>query len=222
MKNTLEERTNQIFEQLKSDTSVGRYVDNNLPIPKPFVGSGTIKLIVLAQDPTVKNSKARSHIKTVLNLDKNRSVRAYLAGVCNNLGIKITENVYATNLYKNFFIDPPTQITEVNIFQVFGIYWLPLLKEEIEIYPEVPILTLGQPVLTPLVKHKASVKIRDYWGYTPNWKFGEIGSCTSLQKKDNHLQRTIFPYPHQPSLRHEFYKLRMENYTSFVRATAFS
>ena len=85
--NTLEARANHIFDQLKQDESLGRYVDGTLPIPKPYHGTGEIRLIVLGQDPTVKNPQGRKTIKTVLNLDRNRSVRAYLAGVCNGLGI---------------------------------------------------------------------------------------------------------------------------------------
>lgn len=89
---------------MKQDIRLGRYGDGTLPVPEPYRGSGAIRLIVLGQDPTVKNPKGRRAIKAVLNVDRNRSVRAYLVDVCNGLGIQITENMYATNLYKNFFI----------------------------------------------------------------------------------------------------------------------
>ena len=112
MASTIEARANSILEQLKRDERLGQYVDRTLPIPKPYHGSGEIKLIVLGQDPTVKALRSRKTIRTVLNLDRKGSVRAYLAGVCNGLGLQLAENVYATNLYKNFFIHPPTQITD--------------------------------------------------------------------------------------------------------------
>lgn len=222
MTNTIEEQTNQIFEQIKLNRHLGNYVDKTLPIPIPFVGSGKIKLIVLGQDPTVKNPRSRQAITTVLNLDKNRSVRAYMAGVCNNLGIKITENVYATNLFKNFFVEPPTQIKELDIFQAFKEHWLPLLMQELSVYPGIPIITLGQPILTPLIKNGVSAKVGYYWGYTPGWKVGRMNSFKYIQENDNHFGHTIFPYPHQPSLRKEFYKVRMKDYTAFVRGIAFS
>jgi hypothetical protein len=104
---------------LKRDERLGQYVDGTLPIPKPYRGSGEIKLIVLGQDPTVKAVQDREAIRTVLNLDRKGSVRTYLAGVCHDLGLQLAENVYATNLYKNFFIRPPTQITEIDVFQEF-------------------------------------------------------------------------------------------------------
>jgi len=220
--NTLEARANHIFDQLKQDESLGRYVDGTLPIPKPYHGTGEIRLIVLGQDPTVKNPQGRKTIRTVLNLDRNRSVRAYLAGVCNGLGIQITENVYATNLYKNFFIQPPTQISEIDIFQEFMGFWLPLLKEELEPFADTPVVTLGEPILAPLVGENVSSKVRDYWGYVPEWKEGKAKPFQYLRKTDNQLERTIFPFPHQPSLRKQFYKARMSDYISFVKAIAFS
>ncbi len=220
--NTLEARANNIFDQLKQDERLGRYVDGTLSIPKPYHGTGEIRLIVLGQDPTVKNPQGRKTIRTVLNLDRNRSVRAYLAGVCNGLGIQITENVYATNLYKNFFVQPPTQISEIDIFQEFIGFWLPLLKEELEPFAGTPVVTLGEPILAPLVAENVSSKVRDYWGYVPEWKEGKAKPFQYLKKTDNQLERTIFPFPHQTSLRMQFYKARMSDYISFVKAIAFS
>ena len=222
MVNRVEERANHIFERLKQDKRLGRYVDETLPVPSPYRGSGAIKLIVLGQDPTVKNPEGRRAIITVLNLDRNRSVRAYLAGVCNGLGIQIAENVYATNLYKNFFIHPPTKITEIDVFQEFRDAWLPLLKDELEAFADIPVITLGEPLLAPLVGENVSAKVRVYWGYTPEWKAGRVKPFGYIRAADNQLNRTIFPFPHQPSLRKLFYKARMSDYVSFVKAVAFS
>lgn len=219
---TIQARANSILEQLKRDERLGQYVDGTLPIPEPYHGSGEIKLIVLGQDPTVKAVRGREAIRTVLNLDRKGSVRAYLAGVCNDLGLQLTENVYATNLYKNFFIRPPTQITEIDVFQEFLGFWLPLLKDELEPFPGVPVITLGEPVLTPLAGENVSTRVRDYWGYMPEWKEGKAKPFQYIEAADNQLNRILFPFPHQPSLRKEFYKARMRGYIAFVKATAFS
>jgi hypothetical protein len=222
MASKIEARANSILEQLKQDEWLGQYVDGTLSIPKPYHGSGKIKLIVLGQDPTVKAVRSRKTIKTVLNLDRKGSVRAYLAGVCNDLGLQLAENVYATNLYKNFFIHPPTQIAEIDVFQEFLGFWLPLLKDELEPFPGVPVITLGEPVLAPLVGENVSIKVRDYWGYMPEWREGKDKSFQYIRAADNQLNHMVFPFPHQPSLRKEFYKARLRDYVAFVKATAFS
>jgi len=141
--------------------------------------------------------------------------------VCNGLGIQVTENVYATNLYKNFFIRPPTQITEIDVFQEFKDAWLPLLKDELEPYAGIPVITLGEPLLAPLVGENTSAKVRDYWGYTPEWTEGKVKPLGHIGAADNRLNRIIFPFPHQPSLRKRFYRARMSDYVSFVKSVAF-
>jgi hypothetical protein len=219
MINNTEERAPHILEQLKQDKRLWQYVDSTLHIPKPYYGLGEIKLIVLGQDPTVKNAESRRHIKTVLNLDKNRSVRAYLAGVCNGLGIDIKENVYATNLYKNFFIHPPTQIAEIDIFEEFAEVWFPFLNEELAQFGNIPIITLGQPILAPLVGKGIPIQVRHYWGYIPEWKTKPLHPFQYIKPEDNKLNRIIFPFPHQPSLRKQFYKAKMSDYISYVKAT---
>ena len=220
--NDIEVEANQILTQMMQSERFAKYVDATLPIPKPFRGSGTIKLIVLGQDPTVENPAGRKSITTVLNLDKNGPVRTYLTKVCDHLGIQIAENVYATNLYKNFFVCQPTRITEVDIFQTFIHLWLPILLREISQFADVPILALGEPILAPLVKEKASAKIRDYWGYTPGWKEGRTNPFKFIEAENNLLGRTIFPFPHQPSLRKQFYKERMVDYTLFMKSKVFA
>ena len=213
---------NSILEQLRRETQLSDYVDWSLHIPKPYCGTGEIKLIVLGQDPTVKKAKSRKTIKTVLNLDKNSSVWVYLSRLCNDLDLKLNEHVYATNLYKNFFIASPTQITEIDIFQEFRSVWLPMLVEEILQFPHIPIITLGEPILAPLVKPSVSAKVSQYWGYTPDWKQGGLSELGCIEPDNNYLGRPIFPFPHQPSLRNAFYKTKLKSYTAFVKATMFS
>jgi len=44
-------------------------------------------------------------------------------------------------------------------------YWILLIKEEIEEFEYVPVLTLGEPVLNCLIKRPDWVLIRYSWGY---------------------------------------------------------
>jgi len=222
MTSAIEAKINIILTKLKKDERLNQYVDWTLPILKPYCGLGEIKLIVLGQDPTIKDSENRKNIKTVLNLDKNRSVHAYLAGICNGLGIKITENVYATNLCKNFFIRPPTKINEIDIFKEFMKCWLPLLKHELELFESVPMLTMGEPVLTHIISRNVSNKLKDYWGYTSDWQTGKAKSFQYIFATENLLERVIFPFSHIPTMRKQFYKAKIKDYISFVRSIAFS
>ena len=207
---------------LKSDDVLGKYIDASYPIPQPYQGSGTIKLIILGQDPTVKNAVARAKIKTVLNLDKNGSARGYLSDLSQKLGFDLQQNIYATNIYKNFFIAPPTQISEIDIFKTFLTAWLPLLKDELAQFDGVPVITLGRPVLSSLLKSDTPNRLRDCWGYTSKWRAGQFDSLDYIKPEENLLGCTIFPFPHQPTLRKPFYRERKDRYIAFVRDNAFS
>ena len=210
-----------IFDQLRRDAKLSKYLDIYLPIPKPYLGEGPIKLFVLGQDPTVKNADSRQLIRTVLNLDRRGSVLVYLSSVCQKLGINLKQNIYATNLFKNFFVQPPTQIKESDIFQEFLPAWLPLLQEELALFPDIPVITLGQPVMQTLVKSGALIRVREYWGYTTEWEKAKLGPFRFIKPLENRLGRTIFPFPHQPSIRKPFYKLRKDDYTAYMKAVCF-
>ena len=211
----IQRSSEEIVKQLRGNPLLSRYVDFSLPIPGVFRGDGEIKLIFLGQDPTVKSEKARKDIQTVLNLDKNGQLLYYLQGICRGLGLALGKNIYATNLFKNFFIQPPTQIREMDIFKEFTPYWLSLLRDELAQFPKAPVITLGEPLLISIAK--TAVKVRDFWGYVPTWKSGETRTFHFLRPEDNLLDRMVFPFPHQPSLRKQFYRDRLERYVAFMK-----
>lgn len=218
MKNDIKQECQSIFQQICQDEMLNRFVDCSLKIPAVFVGKGQIKLIFLGQDPTVKSKKSRHQIQQVLNLDKNGRLKEYLNDICKKLDLDLEQNIYATNYYKNFFIDPPTTIHEVNIFQEFQKYWLPLLRKEINQFANVPIISLGEPILKTIAKTDVQAKVKFYWGYTNEWKKEISPSFKLIDPENNHLNRTIFPFPHQPSkVRIPFYQSRFEQYINFVR-----
>ena len=211
------QKANQVLQQILADTNRSSFVDTTYPILQPFRGSGEIKLIFLGQDPTVQRQESRAKVKTVLNLDKKNSLRCYLEDVCNSLGLNFNQKVFATNCYKNFFIEPPTGIKEMDVFKEFSPYWLPVLLDELAQFPDCPVIALGEPILGSLVQGKASQKVRDYWGFTPNWKTGETRAFRHLNRDDNVLGRVVFPDPHQPSLWKVFYRDRLSSYTTFMQ-----
>ncbi len=217
----VQHQAERVLAQVAALPQLGAYLDSSLPVPKPYSGAGAIRLIILGQDPTVKAPDKRAQIGTALNLDKRGSLLAYLAHVCNGLGLDIRKDVYATNLWKGFFVSPPTQIRDVDVLADSRDLWLPLLQEELSVFPDAPVLTLGEPLLRQLVLEDASPRVRDYWGYTDDWRAGETGPLRYLEASGNRLGRRVFPFPHQPSIGKLFYKQRLDEYIAYLRGAAF-
>ena len=163
-------------------------IDYSLGIVPPYIGSGDIKLIILGQDPTVRNAAQRAKIKRTLNLDNGKgALRMYVERICASLGLSV-DNVYATNIYKYFYTLPPADTSDV-----LSLHKQPnieLLKYELSILGECPVITLGEPVLQ-LLHH--------------------------ISAEENILHRPLFAFPHQPSMRKRFYKENFEAYLKYMR-----
>ena len=133
------------LEDLKDNPIVGGFVP-------PYIGGGEIKLVIIGQDPTVKNPMSRSKIAYTLNLDKKGASRSYVEKIAECLSISM-DNVYATNLFKYFYTVPPA-----NYFKILKNHQpqnLELLNKEISdlsISVDCPIITLGEPVLQLLLE----------------------------------------------------------------------
>jgi hypothetical protein len=181
-----------------------------LPI-LPFCISHEIKLIIIGQDPTVKNSKSRQSIEYTLNLDKNGSLKKYICDITGKLGMRF-ENIYATNIFKYFYSEPPERTKGMLSSHLEPN--LKLLKEEISAYPRVPIITLGFPVLRLLTEEDAEV--HKYWNYEKKtMRSGQrFNFCRA---SDNKLERDFFPFPHQPSLVKIFYKDTLNEYLKYMK-----
>jgi len=217
---SMEQLGQQVVEKMiQSGRPISRYVSSQA-IPKPFHGRGPVRLIILGQDPTVKNAESRKHVCTVLNLDKSGNLRGYIDRICKTIGISAADNLYATNVFKNFFTQPPTTIkAECDIFHEAGSFWMPVLRDELATFPGVPILSLGEPLLNVLIEGAASRKVRDYWGFTPTWKMGQCNPFRHVAVDSTVLGRPFFPFPHQPSLQKQFYRERLDAYLAYMRQT---
>jgi uracil-DNA glycosylase len=210
--------------QSKRRTVAGRYIDTSRLIPSPFLGSGPIKLVIVGQDPTVARTESRDHITTVLNLNNpSGALFRYLNKLCNELGLDLRKNVYATNACKCFFTQRPTTIkteTGVDVLREIADIWLPILKIELEMFPKAKIISLGQPVLSMLVREGGSCVIRDYWGYTSKWRDGIFEPFFAIEVEASTVNRRIHPFVHQPTIRgarSKFYRLRRSEYVEFIR-----
>ncbi len=181
-----------------------------LPIP-PFRISNKIKLIILGQDPTVKKPESREKIEYTLNLDRAGALKHYIKKICNQLEIEF-ENIYATNIIKYFYSDPPART--LSVLKSHLPENLELLKQEIVIYQKCPILILGQPALQLLAGEKAQVN--RFWDYDQKTKQTNC-RFDYCHAKDNLLGRDFFPFPHQPSSNRYFYKNTLADYIKFMK-----
>jgi len=146
-----------------------------------------IKLIIIGQDPTIRNQKARKNIKVTLNLDKENSLKAYLKTVCNILEVDIEKEVYATNLYKCFFKIPPADDQTI-LTRHFKI-WIDFLMQELSVFKNSFVITLGEPLINQLI-HTNSKKVKYYWDYTGQTKSGL--NFKFSEPHENYLQRCLY------------------------------
>jgi hypothetical protein len=216
MPTNLEARYAQAMSAMAGEPNLWRYVYHSQKIPAVHRGTGPIRLVVLGQDPTVKNEASRQKILHVLNLKGSGALHNYLQRICLDLQLDLKQNVYATNYVKNFFTSPPTQIKELDVLALASKHWLPLLLDELADFPNVPVITLGQPLLERIVTKGASPLVRDYWDYQPRWERNAKRKWAYLPSEQNVLNRMIFPFPHQPSLRKSFYRQHLPYYLQFV------
>lgn len=201
---------------LKSDLCLSKDIDFTLDFIPPFSTAKNIeniKLVVIGQDPTVRNVNSRKDIKTTLNLDKSNSLKTYLEHVCQTLGVNLDEEVYATNLYKCFFHIPPAD-DETILTRHFKI-WCDFLIREIEPFKNQIFITLGEPVLNQLI-HSGNKKVSYYWNYIGETKSNLDFKYSKLN--ENYLQRKLYPIAHQPTWsRNEFYKKYLTDYLRFIK-----
>jgi uracil-DNA glycosylase len=196
----------------KSDFSENPIDQGLLPV-LPYKITDKIKLVIIGQDPTVKNPRSRQKIDYTLNLDKNGALKVYIKRICELLEIDF-ENIYATNLIKYFYTIPPQRTKHV--LKSHLPKNLELLKEELVAFPNIPIVSLGLPILQLLTDETSQVK--HYWDYDNKTKQtnGDFRVC---EKKENILGRSFFPLPHQPSISKVFYDTNLKSYLEFMRHT---
>lgn len=221
LKKTLAAEVMKVINKLKL-SEISSYVDSSLVPPEPFRGSGEIRLIVIGQDPTVHDPEHKKKLKVTLLLNQPGRLRRYIEEICKGLDFDLDKNVYATNLLKNFFTVPPDTISKSNpksnpdFIQRAAKYWIPLLRNEIKEFKNVPIISLGQPVLNSLMKTQEKVLIRYYWGFEGPGQYGP--NFGYVEPEENVLSRVIFPFPHLPGRSKKIYRQQFDGYLAFMKA----
>ena len=209
----MDNQIDNIMKTIREDKEISEFIDNYKSLPKPYRGNKKIKLIILGQDPTIDKDR---QIDMVLELDKNSKLKNYIIDICDKLNIGFDE-IYATNLIKTFFTKRPKTLEKENknktIISRYAEIWFPVLEEELKEYEDVPILTLGQPVLKFLVNEDVKNELKFYWGYNSEDSNRDF---KVIEKKDNKLNRIIIPFPHITTKNNSFYKNEFDNYCKFI------
>jgi len=214
----LERRCDEVLAAMKQDPHLSKYIDSQLKIPAVHRGTD-VRLIILGQDPTVKDDRSRKKIIKVLNLKGSGALHNYLTRICLELGIDLAKNVYATNYVKNFFNAPPTQIKQVDVLALAARYWLPVLYDELAQFPDVPIVTLGLPLLKQITVEGVNSEISHYWDHKKHWQIHAPMNWSYLEPHQSILNRNVFPLPHQPSfMRIKFYHNYLPDYLRFAKS----
>jgi len=211
----LQHKSLAVLRELQRTPELSDKIEPSLGIPNPFRPRSVVKLIILGQDPTVKRKESRASITVVLNLDKGDAHWHYLHSICRKLRLSLHDNVYATNLVKNFFVEPPASYSDGRILSLASEQWLPLVRSELEEFPEVPVIALGEPLLQ-IIAIDNQAQVKKYWGYPRRHVKGDLSIFQFLRPEDNRLGRIVFPFPHQPSARKKFYQDRMSSYIRYV------
>lgn len=206
-----EQELKLIFEKLIDEPS--NHIIKEYGIVPPYQGNSDIKLVIIGQDPTIRNEEQRKNIACTLNLDKAGSLTRYVEQICEGLGIAI-KNVYATNVFKYFYSNPPA-----DTFDVLKKHLDPnlqLLNKELSTIPDVPIITLGEPVLR-LLTGNDKAEVSDYWGYDPKTRTRN-GAFKYSKADENKLNRAFFPFCHITSYNTKvFYKGTLKEYINYVK-----
>lgn len=203
-------------EALK-DRALADIIDPDLPIPSPFHGGGKVKIVVVGQDPTVADEARRRRIKVVLALDESGPLRRHVERICRGLGCGL-EGLYATNACKWFFRQRPTDY-EANVLALATPFCLDLLRNELAKFPDAKVVTLGEPVLSMLVRDPGSREVKTYWGYRRGWQSRGTNPFSRIEAANCMVGATIYPCPHQPSMhgpRTAFYRDNFERYLEFA------
>jgi uracil-DNA glycosylase len=215
MDNDIDDKIRQVYSIILSKPLLRVHVDTKHGIPAVHRGSGKIKLIIIGQDPTVKNKASRKNITSVLGLNRPGKMQRYVFGICERLNVDPLNELYATNLFKNFFEEPPDHDSDV--LHKFYQFWFPVLEEELSRYRNIPVITLGDKVIQFISKENPDNLVRNYWGYTEDWHLGGCNLLKHIPPDENLLGKPVFPFPRQPSIIKEFYASRLDRYIDYIR-----
>lgn len=180
------------------------FVDYN--IPKPYVGKGPIKAILLGNDPGNNFDGETKKFEYAFALtDDSRYFRIFRENLAELDDISI-DNLYIQNLCKNYFNCDTSK--NANWKEVAKL-WMPSVKEELnsQFNKDVPILASSYVLMETIMEYGDSRKIkrkpRDFYQ-----------NCSIIERHNNYFERDIIPF-----FRHKGYKLTdWKEYKEFLNS----
>jgi hypothetical protein len=161
-------------------------------LPKPYVGSESIKAIMLGTDPGNYIKGETLFFDYVFALENSNS--PYFREIQKNidvLGKLSLENLYVQNLCKNYF---NCDASNNNHWKEVAEIWLPHIISEFDqqLDKNVPILVSAEIILDVILKNPRTKKqAEDYYS-----------DVIFIDKEENHFGRTLIPF-----FRHHKYNL---------------
>jgi len=174
-------------------------IDDYLPFPKPFIGKGPIKAVVVGADPSTTD---RKRFDTVFDLSGND--RRYFKDIERNLnaiGLSI-DNVYVQNYCQNYFTHT-TYKQRKNWKRAAGVWHTFLITEVEDLFdPHIPILTTSEIIFNRLIYSDAKAP-KEYYG-NPEILPENASFC--------HPDRGVFPF-----YRHWRYNLERPEWENYKK-----
>ncbi len=159
------------------------------PFPRPYIGSGEIKAIILGADPTRIVNGNPQPFNMVFELDNERS--PYWRGIGKNIelldGITM-DNVYVQNMCRNYFTRETSQ--NKHWTSIARDCWVKVLNEELDrqFSPTIPVLITTEFILHACLANAPRFKARDIYS-----------NCMSYSWKDNLFGREVLALYRHPA-----------------------
>lgn len=172
-----EKLINELFDKYPEEV----LKDNSFPLAY-FSDIKNVKAIVLGCDPS--NSYSRN-LRFAFGIEsENPKFKLFFSGIESNLVmIKLSkETIYVQNLCQNYFLN---ETSNNSIWKNAARLWIPLLKEELSVFPSsIPVL-LTSAYLYDVLKKGKKFKPIDYY---------DCKQPLPIPSAENELDRPLIPF----------------------------
>lgn len=172
-------KCSELFQEIRFDLT---------ELPVPYVGKNKIKAILLGADPTnngIKTDKGLKALETVFGIESDYEKFFFGPQMINLNALKISkDDLFIQNVCRNYFVK---QTGNNKKWNAVAELWIKYLKEEIDEYPDIPIMVTAEKIIKVLTK--TTVKARDLYDYPEK----------HLPIYSESLQREVYPLYRHPS-----------------------